>query len=325
MNVFTCAFSWTKHSWRDPHPHPQPPTHVHGFSYRTGSLLSHSTHPHAKWASVCWFLLYLWKWLASIESTHTHTHMHTKNRQMLPCLFMSFLGISLQANTWIWGVCVFCFVTADFWSSFRAFIWFHVKSEGIWQLSCLFLLSCSQWLWLTSSQCFLPVAMLLCMFVSILTPFFYSLCLRLPVQTVSHEPLLGPEAVLESRKAWREHWRGASQQATCERRDNVCTFVQWLLTPLSSFRAIVGVFSKETVATAEALLADGVHTLLFCLLHYLSSLLAPVQLHLMPSNPTSRFVICAAFLRRCLQRFQFRHRYVKLLCWTANYHTWFNR
>lgn len=56
------------------------------------------------------------------------------------------------------------------------------------------------------------------------TFFFYcfnSLCLRLPVQTVSHEPLLGPEAVLESSQAWREHWRRAPQQATCEQSDDV--------------------------------------------------------------------------------------------------------
>lgn len=44
---------------------------------------------------------------------------------------------------------------------------------------------------------------------------------RLSVQTVSHEPLLGPEAVLESGEAWREHGHGAPQQAPCKWSDDM--------------------------------------------------------------------------------------------------------
>ena len=142
---------------------------------------------------------------------------------------------------------------------------------------------CSEWLWLTPSQCFLHVAMLLGLCPSFHL-FFFILFFWLPVQTVSYEPLLGPEAVLESSEAWREHWRGAPQQVTCEPCDDVCTSVHSLRSPLTSFRSTVCVYSKESVAPAETLLADGVHALLFCLLHYLSSLPAKVQLHLKPSD-----------------------------------------
>lgn len=53
---------------------------------------------------------------------------------------------------------------------------------------------------------------------------------RLFVQTVSHEPLLGPEAVLEGGEARREHGHGAPQQAPRKQSDN--TFA--LHTDLSS-------------------------------------------------------------------------------------------
>lgn len=57
-------------------------------------------------------------------------------------------------------------------------------------------------------------------FISLLFCFFpLPLSLRrLFVQTVSHEPLFGPEAVLESSKAWREHGYSAPQQAPCKWR-----------------------------------------------------------------------------------------------------------
>lgn len=60
-----------------------------------------------------------------------------------------------------------------------------------------------------------------------------SVC-RLSVQTVSHEPLLGPEAVLESSEAWRKHRRGAPQQAPCKQSDRALASLHSLHTDRSS-------------------------------------------------------------------------------------------
>lgn len=110
----------------------------------------------------------------------------------------------------------------------------------------------------------LPVAMLLRVFVSI-TPFFLR---RLPVQTVSHEPLLGPEAVLESGEAWREHRRCAPQQAACEQSDDTCTSVPPSQTPLPSFMCVGGISQTEEKQhlLLRTLPVRGVHVLPFCLL-----------------------------------------------------------
>lgn len=67
----------------------------------------------------------------------------------------------------------------------------------------------------------------------VLVSIFISVCVspcRLSVQAVSHEPLLGPEAVLESSEAWREHGHSAPQQAPCKQSDNVFTSLQSLQT-----------------------------------------------------------------------------------------------
>lgn len=61
-------------------------------------------------------------------------------------------------------------------------------------------------------MCSSYVSLHLCISLSV------SLC-RLSIQTVSHEPLLGPEAVLESSKARREHGHGAPKQAPCKQSD----------------------------------------------------------------------------------------------------------
>lgn len=60
-----------------------------------------------------------------------------------------------------------------------------------------------------------------------------SVC-RLSVQTVSHEPLLGPEAVLESSEAWRKHRRSAPQQAPCKQSDRAHASLHSLHTDRSS-------------------------------------------------------------------------------------------
>lgn len=119
------------------------------------------------------------------------------------------------------------------------------------------------------------VAMLLCVFVSV-TPFFFVLLRRLPVQTVSHEPLLGPEAVLESGEAWREHRRCAPQQAACEQSDDTCTSVPSSQTPVPSFLCVGGV-SQTKEKLLRTLPVEGVHVLPSCLLHCPSSLPAPFK------------------------------------------------
>lgn len=73
------------------------------------------------------------------------------------------------------------------------------------------------------------VCVCLCVFVSLFISDCVSLC-RLSVQTVSHEPLLGPEAVLESGEAWREHRHSAPQQAPCKQSDDTFTTLQSLPT-----------------------------------------------------------------------------------------------
>lgn len=135
----------------------------------------------------------------------------------------------------------------------EAFIWFHVTS-----------CCCPEWLWLTSCQlqCF-------CVCLSPSHLFSFVLLRRLPVQTVSHEPLLGPKAVLESGEAWREHRRRAPQQAACEQSDDMCTSVASSQAPLHSFTCVGGV--SQTKEKQHLLLrtlpVEGVHGLPFCLLH----------------------------------------------------------
>lgn len=73
----------------------------------------------------------------------------------------------------------------------------------------------------------------LCLSLSIFVSIFISFCVspsRLSLQTVSHEPLLGPEAVLESSEAWREHGHGAAQQAPCKRSVDMFVPLQSLQT-----------------------------------------------------------------------------------------------
>lgn len=64
----------------------------------------------------------------------------------------------------------------------------------------------------------------LCLFI---VSIYVSLC-RLSVQTLSYEPILGPEAVLESSEAWREHGHSAPQQAPCKWSDDMFTSQQSL-------------------------------------------------------------------------------------------------
>lgn len=83
--------------------------------------------------------------------------------------------------------------------------------------------------------------------------YFFVPLRRLPVQTVSHEPLLGPEAVLESGEAWREHRHRAPQQAACElvvwRHVNVHAVVAHPLTSFACCRCLTD--QRETAPTAE--------------------------------------------------------------------------
>ena len=108
------------------------PTCTDDFSCRRGSQLSNNTHPHAKWGSVCWFLLYLRKW--SAKRVHTHTDTHTlmyfylvpKEDKMLWSLWRQIHEREACVGVWVWG-----------WGGggVDVCVWFLklIQSEDIWQ------------------------------------------------------------------------------------------------------------------------------------------------------------------------------------------------
>lgn len=199
-------------------------------------------HPHANQRAICCFLLDLWKWAAqsvSVENitvTHAHTQTdaslsfsslrlsepfdlyegeHVKWKEHLKQCVHAVMPLD-QGGSHLKPICLL----KNLMSDCLAFSWFHVKNYLAVKLSLFLHTPILRATVVNLHLVFLPVRfeafLSLCLFL------FMSLC-RLPVQTVSHEPLLGPEAILESSKAWREHWRGAPQQAACKQSDHTCT------------------------------------------------------------------------------------------------------